>query len=108
MAPCARSSSRTVASAISTPCTPTSGSRRISATWRAGDLRSSAMRDDSLLVLRRADLETLLEGQESALIDIVAAAYKSHWRGESALPQSTFLRFPHNDVDRIIALPAFL
>jgi ornithine cyclodeaminase len=66
------------------------------------------MRDGEFLVLTGAEVESLLAGQESKLIEIVRAAYEAHYRGESSLPQSTFLRFPKDRTNRIIALPAYL
>jgi ornithine cyclodeaminase len=66
------------------------------------------MRDGGLLILTGAEVESLLAGQESKLIEIVRTAYEAHWRGESSMPQSTFLRFPNDAANRIIALPAYL
>lgn len=66
------------------------------------------MRDGDLLILKGDEVSALLAGQERALIDVVKRAYEAHARGESSLPNSTFLRFPNDGKNRIIALPAYL
>ncbi len=66
------------------------------------------MPESSILLLTATDVQSLLAGQESKLIELVRAAYETHHRGESSLPHSTFLRFPNDPVNRIIALPAYL
>jgi ornithine cyclodeaminase len=66
------------------------------------------LRNDDILILKGAEINSLLAGQESMVIDTIRMAYEAHGRGESSLPHSTFLRFPDNPSDRIIALPAYL
>ena len=49
-----------------------------------------------------------LEDQEMEILRVVRLAYEAHARHETALPYSTFLRFPADDRNRVIALPAYL
>jgi len=64
--------------------------------------------DDGILILGAADVADLLAGREEDVMATVSRAYLAHGAGQSALPHSTFLRFPGDDANRIIALPAFL
>jgi ornithine cyclodeaminase len=61
-----------------------------------------------MLILNRKEVSALLAQRELDLIRIVGSAYEAHSRGNSMLPHSTFLRFPNNKSNRIIALPAYL
>jgi ornithine cyclodeaminase len=66
------------------------------------------MRDGDILILRGHEVASLLAGQENELLDVVRLAYEAHAQGNSSLPHSSFLKFPANERNRIIALPAYL
>ncbi len=61
-----------------------------------------------LLVVSGEEVRGLLSGQEESVLSAVRRAYVAHAIGQSSLPHSTFVRFPANDANRIIALPGFL
>lgn len=61
-----------------------------------------------MLIVGNQVVEEVLAGQESAVLDAVRQAYLCHARGDTALPHSVFLRFPDDDRNRIIGLPAYL
>jgi N-[(2S)-2-amino-2-carboxyethyl]-L-glutamate dehydrogenase len=66
------------------------------------------MSNDDILLLTGQDIASLLQGRQLEIVEAVAMAYKTHAQGKSSLPHSTFLRFPDNEKNRIIALPAYL
>lgn len=66
------------------------------------------MLEGDLLVLKDAEVRSLLKGRELDIIKSVQSAYETHGKGDSVLPHSTFLRFPDDGNNRIIALPAYL
>lgn len=61
-----------------------------------------------MLILKHADVAAVLRDREEQVVKVVRDAYLAHDRGKTSLPHSTFLRFPGNHGDRIIALPAFV
>ena len=63
---------------------------------------------ENVLVLGNPQVKKILAGRENEVIGIIRRAYLLHHEGQSSLPHSVFLRFPGNDTDRIIGLPAYL
>lgn len=57
-------------------------------------------------VLSGATIKALLDAAPASSIDSVKAAYLAHHDGQTVNPDSYFLRFPKNESNRIIALPA--
>ncbi|CAH0353127.1 2,3-diaminopropionate biosynthesis protein SbnB [Aquabacterium sp. CECT 9606] len=61
-----------------------------------------------MIILSSREIAALLASRERELVEVVKFAYLAHSRKHTSLPHSVFLRFPHSDVNRIIALPAYL
>ena len=66
------------------------------------------MSTDQILLLKGNEVGAALKGREHDILNVVARAYEAHASGNSSLPHSTFLRFPDDEKNRIIALPAYL
>ena len=66
------------------------------------------MSNRDVLILKGDEIDAALAGCEQEIIATVEAAYKAHSAGDSSLPNSLFLRFPKDERNRIIALPAYL
>ena len=61
-----------------------------------------------MLILGHEEVRAALEGRESSVVAAVRDAYRQHASGRTAVPHSVFLRFPGDNRNRIIALPAYL
>ncbi|MBW4632893.1 MAG: 2,3-diaminopropionate biosynthesis protein SbnB [Iphinoe sp. HA4291-MV1] len=66
------------------------------------------MNDNNILLLKGDEIVNLFKGRDQEILQAVKLAYQTHAKGDSSLPHSNFLRFPNNEKDRIIALPAYL
>ena len=66
------------------------------------------MNSNDVMIIGALEVEAALKGREESVLEAVQKAYETHSRGASSLPHSSFLRFPDNDKDRIICLPAYL
>src|SRR2546423_152797 len=83
------------------------------ALWRhrtplAGTTGARATRAGDIAMLRGSEVRQVLAGRELEVIQAVRRAYEAHGDGDSSLPHSTFLAFPGQPRDRIVALPAYL
>lgn len=63
---------------------------------------------NSLLILGAEQINNALNGKEYEIIEIVKNAYLFHNEGKTSLPHSIFLRFPNDERNRIIGLPAYI
>ncbi|MEV6823198.1 2,3-diaminopropionate biosynthesis protein SbnB [Nocardiopsis dassonvillei] len=61
-----------------------------------------------MLAIGRSEVLEVLEGAESDVLGVIEAAYVAHARGLTSVPHSSFLRFPGDSVNRIIALPSYV
>jgi 2,3-diaminopropionate biosynthesis protein SbnB len=66
------------------------------------------MSRDDLVVLTGPDVQRSLKGRQREVMSAVGAAYVEHFKGNSWLPHSVFVRFPNKEKERIIALPGYL
>ena len=62
----------------------------------------------NLFVLGAEQIDAILNGKETEIIEIVKNTYLFHNAGKTALPPSIFLRFPNDALNRIIGLPAYI
>lgn len=63
---------------------------------------------NKIVILKASDIKTILDKKESKIIEIIGSTYVIHNMGNSSLPHSIFLRFPNDNTNRIIGLPAYL
>jgi N-[(2S)-2-amino-2-carboxyethyl]-L-glutamate dehydrogenase len=66
------------------------------------------MNDVNILILKGDEIVTLFQNRDLEIMQTIKSAYKTYEQGNSFLPHSSFLRFPENTKNRIIALPAYL
>lgn len=66
-----------------------------------------ANQSGSLLIVRGDEVSSVLEDRDAEVIHLIREAYKTHTRGDSSLPHSSFVTLPGRG-NRIIALPGFL
>jgi ornithine cyclodeaminase len=66
------------------------------------------MRNGNIVIIGGHEVKSSLAGREAEVIDAVRWAYLAHAKDRTVLPHSTFLRFPDQPQNRIIALAGFL
>jgi len=68
--------------------------------------RSEPVTAPPFAVVSGAEVQDVLRGRETRIVDLVEDTYRLHGAGDSVNPPSYFLRFPDRPSARIIALPA--
>jgi len=66
------------------------------------------MNDGSVLIINEREITSILAGREQEVMQTIELAYLAHHNQQSTLPHSSFLTFPDSNINRIIALPAYL
>ncbi|WP_089718927.1 2,3-diaminopropionate biosynthesis protein SbnB [Candidatus Entotheonella palauensis] len=66
------------------------------------------MAADGVMLLQGDEVDELLMGQETAILEAVKQAYQTHARQQTDMPPDGFLRFPGKERERIIAKVAYL
>lgn len=61
-----------------------------------------------MLIISSHHVDQILADAEKDVLGVIRAAYRSHAREETAVPHSSFLKFPGRPHERIISLAAFL
>lgn len=61
-----------------------------------------------MILIEKNAVKEILEGKENSIIDIVKEVYILFEKKKCSLPDSVFLKFPHNSKNRIICLPAYV
>jgi ornithine cyclodeaminase len=61
-----------------------------------------------MTVVTGAEVSRVIDAGRAECVDVVGRAYLLHDAGQSSLPNSSFLRLPAHERDRIIALPGYL
>ncbi|WP_287496223.1 2,3-diaminopropionate biosynthesis protein SbnB [Pandoraea sp. CB10b_02] len=68
----------------------------------------NALSSPQFRVFTAEQVDAAIRGGRHAVLDIVEAAYRAHHAGRTVNPESQFLRFPDDERNRIIALPAHI
>ncbi|WP_031465084.1 2,3-diaminopropionate biosynthesis protein SbnB [Sciscionella sediminilitoris] len=66
------------------------------------------MTEKPFLVVGGPEISAEIEADRPGCLEVIRAGYLAHENQQSVLPHSSFLRFPHRESDRIIALPGYL
>jgi 2,3-diaminopropionate biosynthesis protein SbnB len=61
-----------------------------------------------MLIVKYDEVRKILDGQEHRIMDAIRQAYILHADARTSIPHSVFLRFPDEERNRIIGLPAYL